>query len=276
MAAVLKEIPILEYHRSPGLSKSMISVLDDCPTRFKYQYLDGGKKEETASLRLGNAMHVLALEPELWKSGYHVLPEGHRKDARTEKHKEQVDIAAGRTMLKQEEFETVEGMADALVKNPFALSLLKAPGRVEASIFWEFDGINMRCRPDFMRNDGLIVDLKTARSVKPEFFFKDAYNYHYDLSVALTTMGYEELYGKIPDNYIFLCIESEPPYLIEAYESYRSPVDGDGMPLGPSYLDKGRERLDKLISIYKGCVLSGVWPGYVGKIRAMEVPRWAI
>ncbi len=275
MSAKIIENTIHDYHSSVGLSKSMLSVLADCPARFHYQYILGGKGEDTPSLRLGNAMHVLALEPDLWAKGYHVLPEGHRRDARTEKHKEQTLIADGRVMITTKEHETVLGMAEALVKNPTALSLLKSPGRVESSIYWQDGDLQLRCRPDLLRNDALVVDLKTARSVKPSLFFKDAFNMHYDLSVALTNRGYEALNGKPLDNYIFLCIESEPPYLIEAYESFRPPVDGDGFHSGMSYLELGNGRLDALLAVFKHCFAMKTWPGYCEKIEPMGYPRWA-
>ena len=71
-------------------------------------------------------------------------------------------------------------MANSLLKNSLALSLLKSDGYVEASIFWENEeGMKFRCRPDFMRNDGLLVDLKTAESVRPENFYKNANNFNY-------------------------------------------------------------------------------------------------
>ncbi len=270
MTAKLIENSISDYHASPGLSKSMLSVLADCPARFDWQYNKGGKGEDTPSLRLGNAMHVLALEPGLFEKGYCVLPEGHRRDPRTEKHKEAVIAAAGRAMITHKEYETIYGMAEALVKSPLALWLLKSQGRIESSIYWESDGLQLRCRPDFLRNDGLIVDLKTAKSVKESFFSKDAWNFHYDVSVALTTRGYEALYGKKPADYVFLCIETEPPYLIEAYNNYDAP-ENDFV----SYLEAGSERLDILLAVYKDCLSKGIWPGYQGKITAMRRPKWA-
>lgn len=272
------DMSIVDYHsKTELLSKSMLSVFADCPARFKYKYIDGGAEKPTKSLRIGNAVHVLALEPELWVSGYHVLPETYfndkgeekpfRKDERMQVYKDEISRAGDRIILSREEFNTVESMAEALTKNAFALSLLKAPGYVEASILWD----GFRCRPDFMRNDSLIVDLKTARSVKPSVFQKDAFNLHYALSVALTTRGYEALHGKKPDDYVFLCIEPEPPYLISCFNSFDAMDDS-----GISYLEYGEAELTKILAKYDECKATNIWPGYAQKIQPMKIPRWAM
>jgi hypothetical protein len=278
-----KSMTIDEYHQQTDyLSKSMLSELADCPARFKYKYIDGNDKQQTASMRLGNAVHVLALEPEIWKDNYHILPETYfndkgeekpfRADPRMQAYKDEMEKAGDRIVLKRDEYERVEQMAESLTRNQFALALLKAEGYPEASIFWQEDSTPLRCRPDFMRNDGLIVDLKTCRSAKPSFFQKDAWNMHYDVSVALTARGYNALYEQQPDNYVFLCIETEPPYIVEAYETHKPMDDFTGL----SYQEIGEMRLTNLLNDYRECVANDHWPGYVGKISTMKAPRWAV
>lgn len=282
-ATLHKSMSIQEYHDQTGiLSKTMLAKFADCPARFKYAYIDGGEPKKTKSLRIGNAVHVLALEPVLWKAGYHVLPKTYfndkgeekpfRQDERMEVYKEEIVKAGDRVILKQEEYNQVEAMAESLTKNTYALSLLKADGYVESSIFWETEGQKFRCRPDFMRNDGLIVDLKTARSVKPSLFQSDAFNMHYHLSVALTARGYEALYEKPVDNYVFLCIEPEPPYLVSCFESL-APMDNM---VSLSYLEYGNTVLDKILSDISECRRADNWPGYVNKIEGMKIPQWAM
>lgn len=279
-----KNLRIEDYHNNREyLSKSMLSKIDDCPARFNYLFNEGGAPKATPSLRMGNAIHVLALEPKLWKSGYHVTPETYfddkgkekpwRNDKRMQVYKDEMEKAGDKIMLSHDDYKTVETMANALAKNNFACSLLKPKGYVESSIFWkdEETGLKLKCRPDLMRNDSLIVDLKMARSVKPAFFNKDAFNFRYDISVALTARGYKALYGKEPDNYVFLCIEPEAPHIIECFESYQ-PMDGSGL----SYKDIGEIRLSKLLDTYKKCKESGKWPAYQDKIGTMRAPHWAV
>jgi hypothetical protein len=270
MTQLIKDMPMHEYHSHKSISKSMLGDLDDCPARFKYRHIDGNKREETDSLRLGKAIHTLALEPHLFDSDYTIFEGDRRTNAGKAAYAEAME--SGKTVLRQADMEQIEGMANSLVKNPMALALLKSEGYAEATIIWDEDGETFRCRPDYLRNDGLIVDLKTCRSAKPELFTRDAWNYHYDMSVALTTRGYRAHFGKEPDNYVFLCIESEAPYIIECYESYAPMDDFTGM----SYLEMGEMRLNRLIEKYKECKAANHWPAYNGKITPMKAPAWAM
>jgi len=279
-----KSMPMDEYQGARDyLSKTMLGKFADCPARFKHYYIDGGEQESTPSLRLGCAVHTMALEPDKWRTDYHVLPQTYKNEKgevkkwihnESWKHVQEEILRAGnKTVLKQDEIAQIEGMANALVRNPLAMSLLKAPGYVESSIFWEnSQGQKLKCRPDLMRNDGLIVDLKTAKSVKPDVFFSDAYKFNYHLSAALTWEGYEALHGKEADNYIFLCIEPEPPYLISCFESVKPMSDLSGV----SYLDYGRRELTRLLAEIKDCREKNVWPSYTDKIIPMRVPGWEL
>lgn len=306
-----KDMPIEEYHGHQDiLSKSMLGDFADCPARFKHRHIDNKPEKKTKSLRLGSAVHTLALEPEKWEAGYHVLPttyfnaEGKEKPFKNDIRMQVVqdeyaaagydvyknddkqwvveDNPKGKTIISKSEHETVEQMAEALTKNSYAVSLLKAPGYVESSIFFdmevenpetgEIETIKMRTRPDLMRNDSLAVDLKTAESVKPEFFFKRALDYHYDLSPAITEAGHMAHFGKPLDNYAFVAIESTEPYLVECFHSTEPMGDMQGL----TYMEYGQAHLESLLGQYLVCRKTGVWPGYQKKIGGMQVPGYAV
>lgn len=314
-----KDMDIDTYHsHNDILSKSMLTEFADCPARFKHHYIDNKPKRQTKSLRLGSAVHVLALEPDKWKSGYHVMPTTYfddkgeekpwRNDPRMKVYEDQMlsagyDIDFGpdkkkifversdsKIILTRPEFETVEKMAEALTRDPYALALLKSPGYVESSIFFDYlhtndDGeplideetgeqvvTRVRTRPDLNRNDTVQVDLKTARSVKPDLFFSDAFNMNYDLSAALGTEGFKALHGQDPDEYVFIAVESTEPYLISCFDSTK-PMDALG---GLSYLDYGRAHLRHLMNRLHECKKTGIWPGYQVGIKPMKIPQWAV
>lgn len=266
-----KDMSMETYQKSTDyLSKTMLSVGADCWAKFKYQFVDGNyESKDTPSLRIGSAVHTLALEPDKFAADYYILPEDY--DGRTKEGKILKAEAdeSGKTVLKFQEIKDILGMAEAIKRHPLALGLLESPGYVESSIFWEQDGMKFKCRPDLMRNDGLIVDLKTCRTAHPRMFSRDAYNFKYDISVALTCRGYQALHGKMPEEYVFLCIETEAPYIISCFTSFSATE------FSPSVLEIGNRRLDRVLDDYRECAASGIWPEYQNIIAPLSLPSYA-
>lgn len=293
-ATLYKDMDINEYHsKTDVISKSMLQKFSDCPARYKYLYIDGGEGKKTKALQLGNLVHTLALEPELYKKRYAITPETYTNDKGEDKpwrndmrikavmewHAENDD----KIIITSDDKKQAEAMARSITKDKYARKLLEGDGYVEASIFFEYKGLKFRCRPDDMKNSGVLNDLKITRSNKPGMFRADAWNYGYHLSVALTSLGYEALYGKKPDNYTFICVEQELPYIVQCYDTYRpfDPVTG------LSLYDMGMYQLDRLIDGYnesedehvrgiKECLEEGVWPAYFEGIKPLGAPHWAV
>lgn len=266
-----KELPMSDYQAATDhLSKTMISTGADCWAKFKYQFVDGNyESKDTQSLRNGSAVHTLALEPDKFDAEHYILPEDY--DGRTKDGKAAMAEAqeSGRIILKHADVKDIINMAESIKNNPLAIGLLKSAGYVESSIFWEDDGIKFKCRPDLMRNDGLIVDIKTCKSANPRIFASDAWKFKYHLSVALTCRGYQALYGKMPEEYVFLCVESEAPHVVSCFTSFQATEYSE------SVLDIGNRHLDKLIEEYKQCRDTGIWPAYQDIIEPLSLPSYA-
>lgn len=282
---MIADMSIEDYHGDRSIiSKSMLADMD-CPQKFKWKYIDGAEQDDKGFLNVGNAVHTLALEPQLFDKRFHVLPETYvnkdgevkpfRCDTRMQVYKDEIEKAGKRKIIAASDLVNIKSMAKALASNKMALAILKRPGKIEASIFWtdEETGLRLKCRPDFLGDDSLIVDLKVTHNADPSIFFKTAFDIGYDMSAAMTTAGVTALYGKKPDNYVFLVIEDKPPYVIEAFDSFR-PFDDE--PGGLTHLDAGEYRFRNALARYKKCVKTDIWPGYREKITPMGVPYYGI
>jgi hypothetical protein len=275
-AELFTDLSIEDYHkRRDVLSKSMLAEMG-CPAKFKWKYIDGGEEPDSDCLNVGNAVHTLALEPKLFHDRFYVIKEGIRRDKRTDAYKAVMAEAGTRKLITHNDFKDIQGMAASLASNKWALALLQGSGKIEPSIFWtdEETGIPLRCRPDFMRDDGLIVDLKTGHTAEPDGFMRTAWNCGYDISAAMTSEGYKILTGKVPDNYVYLVVEKEPPYIIEAYDSFRPCDPAD--PAHLTYFEAGAYRFRQALNRYKECRDSNHWPAYSGIISPMKVPYYGL
>lgn len=171
----------------------------------------------------------------------------------------------GRIVLTPETWDQLHAMANAVHSHPAAGSLLTGcPGEAEKSVYWNdaTTGVLCRCRPDWWRDDNVIVDLKTTEDASPEGFAKSMANYRYDVQAAYYLDGVQQATGKRPKAFVFIAVEKKPPYGVGVYV-----LDSDSLELG-------RAQYQHDLRIYAECVRTGEWPGYGDKIQTISLPAW--
>lgn len=258
----LYDIPAEQYHSDPIPGGSLSStgakkLASTCPAKFK-QWLDNPEPASKA-LELGTAAHKLVLDdgPEL------ILVDADTWNTDAIKAEVAAIRAAGDIPLKRHELEQVRAMAAALRADEKAAQLLEpGSGLAEMSAFWEDNGTWRRCRFDWLRNDGQIVDYKTARSCRRE-----------DLEKAFHEHGYAQQQGWYEDGgealgvadaerpMQFVVQEKDPPYLVVV-------TTCDPMARGI-----GRHLNDIALNTYAVCRERGEWPGYLPN-PMIALPSW--
>ena len=178
----------------------------------------------------------------------------------------------GYTVLSPDDLAQLHAMRDAIRAHPAASALLSGDGMAEASVYWTdpATGELCRCRPDWWRKDGIVVDLKTTIDASPEGFAKSLANYRYHVQapwyLAGTSAAYES--GHLPDDwqapraFAFIAVEKAAPYAVAVYM-----LDTASLEVGAAQM---RADLDTLAE----CRRTGVWPGYGDKIKALSLPDW--
>lgn len=171
----------------------------------------------------------------------------------------------GRIILSPEQWDQLHAMANAVHSHPAAGALLTGcPGEAEKSVYWNdaTTGVLCRCRPDWWRDDNVIVDLKTTEDASPEGFAKSMANYRYDVQAAYYLDGIQKATRKRPKAFVFIAVEKKPPYGVGVYV-----LDSDSLELG-------RAQYQHDLRIYAECVRTGEWPGYGDKIQTISLPAW--
>lgn len=283
---VFRDVPAAVYHRWEAASASRLNVIRQrSPKHMRWEA--DHPSPSTPALVLGEAVHTLILQPQLWPDRYvipgpceAVLKSGDRKgdrcgsSARGQVNGEWLCGKHGgesggdsRIVLSSYDVGTVEGMRNAVLSDPWARSLLDSRTDTELSIVWrdEETGVLCKARMDAACfASSLVWDLKTTQDASPAGFAKSLANFGYDLQAAhyleAVQQSRETDYGV--SDFCFVCVEKEPPHATAVYR------------VTDRNLSAVRERRLGLLRAYGECVESGNWPGYSDTIQDIEVPAW--
>jgi hypothetical protein len=244
-----------EYHRDPALgSTSLKTLATKTPAHYKH---DQTRPRFSDAFTLGTAAHSLILEQDV--SNF-VAVDADNWLTKAAKEAKAAALAAGQQPLLRKEVEQVKSMRDAVMAHPVARELFTGH-KAEQSVFWQEDGLTLKCRPDAWK-PGLLVDLKTTVDANPSTFGKTAHNFGYHQSAAHYIDGVKAATGEeLP--FKFVLIEKQAPYLVSVVE-----LDWEA-------IDYGRQLNDRAKRIYRECSDTGNWPGYPA-VEPVELPNYAI
>lgn len=254
-----------EYHAHPAVSKSDLDLINRSP--LHYYNVKQNPKEQTEAMLFGSVVHKLVLEPEMFAAEYITAPQC---DRRTKEGKalwqEFADSVKNETVITEELFSEAKAIAEAVKNNLIADKLLKG-GKAEQSFFWtdKDTGCECKCRPDYLRADGIVIDLKTTENASPSKFTKSAFDYRYHVQAWWYMHGLQQC-GIDAQDFIFIAVERKSPYAVCVYAA-----DDLMLQLGEC------EAVENLRT-YAECEKTGIWYGYEKEpeIHSLSLPDWVI
>ena len=246
------------YHAHPALSASGIKEFLRSPMHYKHRYIDKNVPKPTDAMRFGTLVHLALIEPKKFRENMAIEPDCRRN---TNQYKDWLGgLRPTAVVVSTEEAEAIVGMKKSLESHPNAMDLLER-GIAEHSMYFERDGISCKSRPDFLHEDRLLVELKTARDASYEFFHREIWNRRYDVQAAWNIDAANQVFGDIR-SLSFIVIEKEPPYPVAVY------VADDFV------VEMGRETYKKMLPRFKECLESNTWPGYQKEAQNISLPGW--
>lgn len=244
-----------DYHRSPALGSTSLKTLAT-RTPAHYQH-DLTHPKFSDAFTLGTAAHSLILEGDASDIVIIEADNWLTKDAKTAKA---AALAEGKQPLLTKEMAQVWEMHDAVMEHSLASKFFHGH-KAEQSVFWEEDGLMLKCRPDAWQ-PGALIDLKTTRDANPNEFGKTAHEYGYHQSAAHYIDGVKAATGEeLP--FHFVLVEKSAPYLVSVVE------------LDIEAINIGRQLNDRAKRIYRECLETNTWPGYP-TTDLISLPMWAI
>jgi PDDEXK-like domain of unknown function (DUF3799) len=257
------------YHEHHAISKSGLDLIRRSPFHYwaeKSSDDDDLKRKTTKAMNIGTAFHLLALEPEKFDARIAVAPD---LNLSTKIGKETWRVfeeeSPGKILLRPADMDGLSEMAKSIRNHAGARYLLQGKGMVEASMFWRESiyGIDCRCRPDWMRDDGLLIDVKTTDNASPEVFDRHFWNMRYHVQGAFYVDGFEAILKAPCPGFAFIVVEKKPPYAV----SLRI--------LTAEYVNIGRRAYLEDIETFARCQRENDWPGYGLEVREIHPPAWA-
>lgn len=265
-----------EYHVRPELSSTGAKKLlpPSCPALFKHWLDEGGetkpaweKGKAAHKLVLGSGPKIIAVtdewgqDPNAWRTD--------KVKARLAEIRDRGDIP-----LKQDVYDDVHAMADAIRAHPVAAALLDpAAGAPEQTLIWRDERTGVMCRAlvDFLRHPAsgrrfLLPDYKHTGAeygASPDKIGRTMGDLGYHVQLAWYLMGVRAL-GLAGDEAEALLIvqEGRKPYLVTVAQP------------DPTAMRMGAIRCRQALDLYAECVAAGRWPGYSDDVVLAELPPW--
>lgn len=254
------------YFDIPAMSNSALKWFKKSP--MHYQWYINNPPPPSKEMAFGSAFHTIILEPEKFKYLYVVADTEKRpeKDKGMTSNKNKAWLAGlgfgGKEILKKEEFDTLQRIRDAVMKNGFAKELVTdSKNQIEQGIYWEHNDIQCKGKVDIL-NSGFMADLKTCADASPNDFSRTIWNYEYYRQAGMYLDGY----GMQTKPFYFIAVEKTEPFGVSVHKCSQDVID------------YGIQEYQELIAQYKMCLESGNWPGYekdaIYEYFEAELPKW--
>lgn len=259
------DIPEETYHALPGLSSTGVKRMLQAPA--VYDWYARNPQPFKKAFEVGHAVHGKVLGVGLPAAVVPADMLAANGAASTKEAKAFVAEAraAGKVVLKQEEWDRVDAMAEAVLAHSDA-SRLVAAGKPEVSLIWDDPFTEVRCRGrlDYWHEGpNIAIDLKTVQSADPSRFARTAADLGYDVQAGHYQEGTAYARGaKFIPRFLHVLVAKEPPYLVSVVE-----LDAD-------FLDVGQAKAHQAIRLYAQCAAANHWPGFAPGIHRITAPRW--
>lgn len=141
---------------------------------------------------------------------------------------------------------------------------LFSDGKPEQTLLWEEDGVALKARLDWLRNDcATIDDLKTTgRSANPDAYARNLFGVGGEIQAAFYMRGVQATEVDAFPRFRWVVVETSAPYAISVITP------------GPDVLALGNAKVEWAIKRWRACMESDTWVGYGTDVHVAELPSW--
>lgn len=253
---IYPSLSMSDYRNLPAVSRSQLwAAINQSPAHA------WTKRPETAAMSDGSAIHCATLEPKEWERRYAPAP---NRTTRAGKDRAAQLEADGLNLITPASFETACRVRDAVHNHPIARQVFSQGQAEESAVALDPEtGLLVKVRPDYVRGDGAMADLKTTEVAAPNRFATSCARYGYHLQAAMYPWVWEMAGGGLVEMFVIVAVEKSPPYAVAVYE------------LDQAAISAGLKVMHRALALWKSCRDTDHWPSYPESIQTIYLPDWA-
>lgn len=260
---ILNDLPIGQYHKLERLSPSGIAALLRSPAHYRAQRKAWGEQEPSKALRIGQAVHIMTLEPEKEASHVPVAPVVNKrtKVGKAEWEAWCDDLHEDAVVLDRNERWVARSAADAILNHRGLQRSELLTGIPERTIIWNEHGVPAKARPDMIAERGFWPDIKTTEDASD--FARSAAKYGYARQAAWLQMAAAAA-GLECHGVVFVVVEKSPPFGVRIVQ------------FDSTALIQGEREIFRALDTYRRCLEADAWPSYDIQLETISLPLWAV
>ena len=247
------------YHAYEGISKSGLDLIANSPALYAARK----PNETTRPMQIGTALHAGILEPHIYASDFHLLPD--IKDRRSSEYKKLKEIHGEAFVFVGEECANLDAMIKQAHTDAEVMSYMNAGGISEMSAFIQCPeaGVLLRCRYDYLMTDSdVCIDVKKTKDAREVEFSKSIDDFRYHVQDAMYSYVYKLLTGR-ELVFKFLAIQEKTPHTARIYT-----LDEYSKMIGYYYYHRD-------LMTFAECHKINFWP-QPSQNGEISLPYWAI
>ena len=252
-----EDISFSDYLADPAVNNSSLKIFAQSPAKFLH-WKNNDRPGTPAQIE-GSALHCAVLEPKQFAKRFGKGPAPRIGSSGRAKW----DLANPKAMpLAQSSWDKVQGMANAFKHTSCTVAQdLLSDGTPELSIWFDDPLTGLRCkiRPDYLRNDDVIIDIKSTQNGSPEGFLREIKRWGYNYQAAFYLQGVNSAYAaagvrRRTETFIIIAVENFPPYEVAVYL------------ISEEIIAEAQVQINANLERYAECLEADTWPGYPNKI----------
>jgi len=260
-------IPEAQYHRIAAASQSMLKL--DTPMDMR-AYMNGDLGfDDTDATTFGTNLHARLLEPERFAKECIDGPINPKTEkpygAETKAYADFMADNPGKLVLGKGDRTAIEAAASNMLSHdPIGVGLRRNIGQREVTLIWTCPNTGIPCkgRVDLLSDD-ILIDLKTARSIKDRAIQSAILDRAYDMQGAHYLWGCKIL-GAPREMFGFGWIQNTVPYKVR------------GTFLDDKTLEIGRDKVLTGMSRLARALGHNEWVGYPNGMEVLGLPKFEI